>query len=86
MSQLKFYNSVTQAWEPAVIGARGDDGKYAVSAEEPVNPEEGDAWFDSTNARFYIYYDGYWVEQTSNLIGPTGPAGSYDNSLHPFVI
>jgi hypothetical protein len=78
-----------QEWLDSLVGptgATGDSGRYEISATEPENAVEGDAWFDSTNARFYIYYDGYWVEQTSNLIGPTGPAGAYDNSLHPFVI
>jgi hypothetical protein len=78
-----------QEWLDSLVGPTGptgESGRYEISATEPENAVEGDAWFDSTNARFYIYYDEYWVEQTSNLIGPTGPAGAYDNSLHPFVI
>lgn len=83
------YAGTEEQWLNSLVGptgATGENGRYEISATEPANPVEGDAWFDSTDAKFYIYYDGYWVEQTSNLIGPTGPAGSYENSLHPFVI
>lgn len=76
-------------WLDSLIGADGADGikgRYEVSATEPSSPVEGDAWFDSVNARFYIYYDGYWVEQTSNLIGPTGPAGDMSSIIHPFAL
>lgn len=83
------YAGTEEQWLSSLVGPTGptgESGRYEISATEPTNPVEGDAWFDSTEAKFYIYYDGYWVEQTSNLIGPTGPAGAYDNSLHPFVI
>jgi hypothetical protein len=56
-------------------GATGPKGIYDVSATGPSSPEEGQAWFDSVNGKFYVYYDGYWVEISSNKIGPTGPTG-----------
>jgi hypothetical protein len=56
-------------------GATGPNGIYDVSATGPSSPEEGQAWFDSVNGKFYVYYDGYWVEISSNKIGPTGPTG-----------
>lgn len=76
-------------WLVSLVGPTGADGikgRYEISATAPSSPVEGDAWFDSVNARFYIYYDGYWVEQTSNLIGPTGPAGDMSNIIHPFAL
>lgn len=57
-------------------GLTGADGNYTVSATAPSSPVEGDAWFSSDNGRKYLYYDGYWIETTTSLIGPTGPAGS----------
>ena len=57
-------------------GANGSDGIYQVSPTAPESPEEGQSWFDSVNGKFYVYYDGYWVEISSNKIGPTGPTGA----------
>lgn len=65
-------------------GPTGIDGKFVSSATQPLNPVEGDGWFNSTLARMFIYYDGYWVEVSSNEAGiagtdgepgPTGPTG-----------
>ena len=28
----------------------------------PENPQTGSGWFDSSTARFMIYYDGFWIE------------------------
>lgn len=41
--------------------------------EDPLTT--GDAWFDETTGRLYVYYDSFWVEASPNLAGPTGPAG-----------
>jgi hypothetical protein len=88
MAQLKYWNGTS--WEVAVVGAKGEDGKYTVSPTAPVSPEEGDAWFHSELGRMYVYYDSFWVEQSSNFAGPTGPKGdpgdSLNASIHPFVI
>jgi hypothetical protein len=67
-------------------GPQGVKGKYEASATAPSTPTEGDAWFDTVNAKFYIYFDSYWIEQTSNLIGPTGPAGDMSSIIHPFAL
>jgi len=64
-------------------GPTGPGGVYQYSVTGPTAPTtingeavaNGDAWFNSETGRFYIYYDGFWVENTSNLVGPTGPAG-----------
>ena len=50
-------------------------GTFEVFDEPPVDPDEGNVWFNSSDGRFYIYYDGYWVESLSNEAGPTGPTG-----------
>ena len=28
----------------------------------PDNPQTGSGWFDSSSARFFVYYDNFWVE------------------------
>lgn len=56
-------------------GPAGEPGKFIVSASPPSTPEEGDAWFNSTNSRLYMYYDSYWVEASAPIAGPTGPSG-----------
>lgn len=64
-------------------GPTGPGGVYQYSVTGPTAPTlingepvaEGDTWFNSETGRFYIYYDGYWVENTSSLVGPTGPLG-----------
>jgi hypothetical protein len=60
-------------------GPTGPGGTYSYqvspTAPEGVNPEgpdEGDTWFNAETGRFYIYYDGYWIENTSSLVGPGG--------------
>jgi hypothetical protein len=56
-------------------GPTGADGSYFVSTTAPTAPTEGDTWFDSADGKFYVYYDSYWVEISSNKIGATGPTG-----------
>lgn len=51
------------SWAPLDITAT------TVSETAPASPEIGDAWFRSSTAQFFIYYDDFWVE-----IG-AGPAG-----------
>jgi hypothetical protein len=57
-------------------GPTGADGTYTASETAPTSPEVGDAWFNTVTGRQYIYYDNYWIELTTNRIGPTGPTGS----------
>jgi hypothetical protein len=40
---------------------------------------EGDIWYNSTNGKTFVYYDDFWVESSSAIVGeggPTGPTGS----------
>jgi hypothetical protein len=57
-------------------GPTGADGVYQVSATAPASPVEGDVWFNSTTGRTFVYYDGFWVESSTAVIGPTGPEGA----------
>ena len=56
-------------------GPTGPQGTFDVFENAPTGPEQGDVWFNSTDGRFYVYYDSYWVEALSNEAGPTGPTG-----------
>ena len=58
-----------------VPGPTGPQGTFDVVDDAPENPDEGDVWFNSSDGRFYVYYDGFWIEALSNEAGPTGPTG-----------
>jgi hypothetical protein len=59
-----------------VTGPTGPQGTFDIFDDAPSSPEEGDVWFNSSDGRFYVYYDGFWVEALSNEAGPTGPTGA----------
>jgi hypothetical protein len=67
---------------PGPEGPEGPAGTFGVLDEAPVDPNEGDVWFNTSDGRFYVYYDDFWVEALSNeagpqgLEGPQGPAGA----------
>lgn len=54
-------------------GPTGPD-RLQVASTAPSSPNSGDLWFDSSEAKLYSYYDGFWVE-ISGEVGPTGPTG-----------
>jgi hypothetical protein len=58
--QSKIY--VHDGTEWVVAQGSGGGGGVIVSATPPEEPAEGTYWFDSTNAKSYIYYDSFWVE------------------------
>jgi hypothetical protein len=72
-----YYDNVWVEVGPTLTGptgATGTPGRFLVSETEPLGAVEGDAWFDATSSRTYIYFDGLWVEIIGAL-GPTGPTG-----------
>lgn len=52
-----------------------ETGKYTVSDTAPLDPEIGDAWFDSARTKEFIYYDGFWIETSAAAVGL--PADNY---------
>lgn len=70
---------------PAVTGPQGPTGAtgptgaavHIVSPTFPVDPNNGDAWFNSETGVAAVFYEdgdsGQWVE--AGNIGPTGPVG-----------
>ena len=57
-------------------GPTGPDGSYFVGTLPPPSPSEGDTWFNTETAKFFIYYDSFWVEVATTEQGPTGPTGA----------
>jgi hypothetical protein len=63
-------------------GPIGPDGVFETAPTFPSSPLEGNVWFNSTNAKLYLYYDNYWIDITNarsgpaGIQGPTGPQGT----------
>ena len=73
-NKLKIGNG-TSAWT-ALDYASGAATGTIVSATAPTEDlVEGMMWFNSTEAKTYIYYSSAWVELSPAIAGPTGPAG-----------
>lgn len=46
-----------------------------ISDTPPSDPDVGDTWWDSTNGKFYVYFDSYWVQVQLGEAGPQGESG-----------
>jgi hypothetical protein len=68
--RVQFYSGTEEGFLDA-----GTKGTFEVFDAPPENPDEGNVWFNSSDGRFYVYYDDFWVEALSNEAGPTGPVG-----------
>jgi hypothetical protein len=55
---------------------QGSSAQTLVSPTAPTDPNEGDTWFNSTNAKSYVYYDDAWIDVSVGSIGPAGPTGA----------
>ena len=58
-------------------GITGPAGKFTAA---PIAPEvstsiAGDGWFNTENAKTYVFFNNVWTEVGSGNAGPTGPAG-----------
>jgi hypothetical protein len=75
------YDPITELWGPI-----GGGGGVTVSATAPLDPSEGDLWWDSDTGLLYVYYDDgtsqQWVDAASPkvFISDTAPTG-YDGQL-----
>ena len=70
-TQALVFNGVK--FVPGDVAASGG-ASLTVSDTAPASPEVGDLWFNSTNARTYVYYDSSWVE-----VGGSGGVASLDD-------
>lgn len=64
-------------------GATGPTGKYTTQATAPTSPATGDAWFNTTDGRLYIWNGTSWFEPTNNQAGPTGAASTVAGPTGP---
>jgi hypothetical protein len=64
--QILTYDDTAEEWVNATI----DVSATVISDTAPGDPQEGDAWFDSSTGYLYIYYtdgtSGQWVEVKAN--------------------
>jgi hypothetical protein len=64
--QILTYDDAAEEWTNATI----DVSATVISDTAPGDPQEGDAWFDSSTGYLYIYYtdgtSGQWVEVKAN--------------------
>ena len=54
-------------------GGTGGSGNFTLSTTPPTSPTEGDTWFNTAEAKLYVYYDSFWIEAIAT--GATGPQG-----------
>ena len=62
---------------PGPTGPTGPQGKFTVGPTQP-DPElatDGDGWFNTNNAKTYVFFDGVFIEVASGNVGATGPQG-----------
>jgi hypothetical protein len=67
-----------QSEVPGPTGPSGPAGKFTASATQPSieTSTNGDAWFNTQNAKTYVYNNGVFVEVASGQVGPTGATGA----------
>ena len=59
------------AWVPETIISGA-----SISTSAPASPQAGQFWFDSDNARTFVYYDSYWIE-----VGASGMAVNVSDTV-----
>lgn len=64
----------TTAW--ADLDYAAGSASVVVSETAPEEVELGSIWFNSSEGRSYIYYDGFFVELTPSIQGPAGADGA----------
>lgn len=58
------------------LGATGPQGVFFSGPNQPIGEfTNGTAWFNTDNAKTYVYYEGTFVEISGN-VGPEGPRGA----------
>jgi hypothetical protein len=58
-------------------GRTGATGNFAdTGATAPTGATDGQAWYDNTTGKIYIYDGTYWVEVGTHALSYTGPTGA----------
>jgi hypothetical protein len=50
--------------------AGGSSATITVNSFPPLNPVEGELWFDIVSGRSFIYYDNTWVDSNPPAVNP----------------
>lgn len=67
VGQTYTYNALVWTWTGQywdVEFSGGSGGGCTADSIPPPSPDVGDLWYDTTNGRMYIWYDGVWSEVT----------------------
>jgi hypothetical protein len=54
----------------------GSSATISINAFPPVNPGEGELWYDTVSGRSFIYYDDFWVDANPTSVEPMVVANS----------
>jgi hypothetical protein len=65
--EVLIYNGTSGNWENGVL----DIPSTTAADTPPSGAETGDTWYNSTNGKFYVFYDNFWVEVVSNIGTPS---------------
>lgn len=73
-----FVGSTASIGPTGPSGPTGPAGKFTASATQPDTSTSvnGDAWFNTQNAKTYVFNNGAFIEVASGNVGPAGPAGA----------
>ncbi len=71
-NKLKIGDGAT-AWSSLSYASGG--ASVEVGDNAPSSPEANTLWWNSASGTLYIYYDGFWVEAVTGLVGPQGIQG-----------
>lgn len=55
---------------------RAAGGAVPVTISDTAPTDNSYFWYNSVNGVLYIKYDGFWVDVTPTIEGPTGPQGA----------
>lgn len=67
---------ITGATGIGSTGSTGATGIGTIFSDTPPTPIVGLNWVDTTNMRFYQFYDNTWVETSSSFTGGLGATGA----------
>lgn len=71
--RIKYYDASVQRWRST--------GGVESSSQPPINPAEGDLWWNTTNKQLYAWDNAEWV-----LVGPQNVAGFGTTRMESIVV
>lgn len=64
-------------YESLIDTLGGGSGNATITASDtaPVDPDPAQLWYNTAEAKAYIYYDSFWIELVPSTQGPAGEDG-----------